>query len=294
MCRQRLWLVGLLSSLTVCFSLVHVHSLSFSPAVAALAFLVAIVFVAEPRLSRPRPLIAVPVCLMLYVGLKLTLDPMQGGGLFTSTTLLEVGGLGMTSLFAHQFARRTSELGTIFRQAIVGRGDTLVSLDDAQGELYRELRRARRHGRPLSVLAISVRDHRSDSFDRVLLELQRENLTRFATARVTELVEENVKDFDLLLRQNDHLIALLPETPGDEAVHVADRLRALSENELGLELGVGIASFPDEEVTLGALLARAEANMYSRPDRAEVGDEAHARVTRIDRAAGESETAHAS
>lgn len=140
-----------------------------------------------------------------------------------------------------------------------------------QAAIYREIRRARSYGRPLSLLAVAtpngaVRAH----MERVIEKIQRENASHYVSAKIAELIGRETKDCDIVTWRDDHFVVGLPEMTADDAGMLARRLAQTIEERLGFTVGVGAASFPDEEVTFDLLLARAEhamssANGDSRP-----------------------------
>ena len=58
-------------------------------------------------------------------------------------------------------------------------------------------------------------------------------------------------------------MVLLPEADRDDALEVMSRLRTAGQESLGLELEIGVATFPDEAVTFETLLQNAEEEMTS-------------------------------
>jgi hypothetical protein len=178
-------------------------------------------------------------------------------------TFLELCAIGLTVAIAHQIAfrlwrREKASAGMItddpHRQT--------VSLWAAQSDLYREVRRARKHERPLSVLAVASSGQSvSPDEEQVLRELERELLDKYTSARIAGLLAKEAQDHGIITHCNRHFVILLPETDRDAADELAQRLNAAVKKSLGLTLQVGVATFPEEEVTLVGLLQRAEASM---------------------------------
>lgn len=84
-------------------------------------------------------------------------------------------------------------------------------------------------------------------------------------------IQDQLRHTDVLARQGgDEFLVLLPETPGVGADEVAERIRsAVEKHPLRLDSGsfistvsIGIASYPDDGVTLDQLLASADRAMY--------------------------------
>lgn len=133
--------------------------------------------------------------------------------------------------------------------------------------LERELRRAARRQRPLSVVSIDV-DHFkkfNDTFghsagDAVL-------------AAVGRILLENVRGEDIVCRMGgEELMVILPDCPEDAAVERAEELRHLVRNltvefhgqALGMiTVSLGVATFPAHGTTGESLLLAADAALYA-------------------------------
>jgi diguanylate cyclase (GGDEF)-like protein len=146
-----------------------------------------------------------------------------------------------------QLATRDSLTGAWMRRA----WDT-----QAQGELDR----ARRHGRPMSLIAMDL-DHFKNINDTL------------GHAAGDQALIDFVNRVNALLRKQDSLgriggeefVLLLPETAADEAHIVAERIRASIERESkspAITVSVGVAELQPQESTVAAILSRADAAMY--------------------------------
>ena len=66
--------------------------------------------------------------------------------------------------------------------------------------MYREVRRARAHGRPLAMLALSVENADDPpATDRVLEQIQRDSADKYVQARVLDLLAREVRDTDVVM-----------------------------------------------------------------------------------------------
>jgi hypothetical protein len=141
-------------------------------------------------------------------------------------------------------------------------GAACAPFEQGQADIYREVRRAREHNRPLSLVAISASGKSSSvEFNKLLQEVQHNAVEQYMQGRLARLVAHCTKDCDILVRDDDHLVLVLPEADSDIAQKLSTRLQDEARNELGLQLRLGAASFPNEEVTFSGLLQRAADNM---------------------------------
>ncbi|MCA9576169.1 MAG: GGDEF domain-containing protein [Sandaracinaceae bacterium] len=133
----------------------------------------------------------------------------------------------------------------------------------AQGTL--EVQRARRYHRPLSVILFDI-----DHFKRVNDEHSHAvgDLVIQATA---EALAAGVRDTDVPARLGgEEFVVLLPETTGDAATTLAERLRVqISEThvvgvagELRWTVSAGVASLSADDADLADILKRADAGLY--------------------------------
>ncbi len=131
------------------------------------------------------------------------------------------------------------------------------SFEQGQEEIYREVRRARRHEHPVTLMALSV-SGADAPVHRLMQEMQREVTEKFAAGRVAKLLLHETDAAAVVTRRNDHFVVLLPHTGAIGAQHMAQRLAATAAERWNLELSSGLATFPDQEVTFSGLLERAE------------------------------------
>ena len=129
-----------------------------------------------------------------------------------------------------------------------------------------EFARARRLGRPLSVLLCDVDDMRgiNNSFGHLEGDA--------ALATVAAAFRAELRAYDLCARfGGDEFLVVLPETDEAEAVAVAGRIQAwLAEHplsirggELAVGVSIGVGSLQEGEPEIGTLMARADAAMYA-------------------------------
>lgn len=153
----------------------------------------------------------------------------------------------------------------------------LLAITDPLTELYnyrkmtrdleREILRSRRYRHPFSFIMVDIdrfKDfndlHGHQAGDRVLKEVAR-------------LLDSGRREVDRVYRYGgEEFSILLPETAGQEAVHVAEKLRSLIEAlEIEVEghtepsritISLGVASFPDDSDGLDTLVEAADGALY--------------------------------
>ena len=162
--------------------------------------------------------------------------------------------------------QRALALPTLREQALSDHKTGLLNSRGIDQPARAEFARARRLGRPLSVLLCDLDDLRG--INNRLGHLEGDA----ALAVVAAAFRAELRAYDLCARfGGDEFLVVLPETDEEEAVAVAERIRAwLAENPLSTSDGplavgvsIGVGSLQDGEPEIGTVLARADAAMYA-------------------------------
>lgn len=137
-----------------------------------------------------------------------------------------------------------------------------------QEVLQREIGRAERQGRPLTVLMLDIDDFKSinDRFGHPVGDAILQGI-------VAEIRNEVRNDMDLLARYGgDEFALVLPETPLTEAIIVAERVRRRvderlfrmpdSHQVLRATVSIGLATYPDDSGDKKDLIEKADAALY--------------------------------
>ncbi len=271
MTRLRLWCTALLAWFAVFFNIERLYApLNISSFVYVLAAGCSVLVLLCPWLVRLRLRNLLLCVLAVLLGLKHALGYRIGGG-YLPITVTEFCAAAVSIALARQVALLFEVFQTALFHNMVGELENRTQPFDESGQagIYREVRRARLFERPLALLAISLAPRGVQAAkDRFMREMTQRMLGQYVTARVADLLSRGLKDCDVIVRRNCHFVVLLPETRPEQARAVSQRLQADAQQKLGLELNIGLATFPDEEVTLVRLLERAEEKMRGREGQA--------------------------
>lgn len=126
-----------------------------------------------------------------------------------------------------------------------GRELESASEDSQQADslLRRELARARRHQRPMAVVSVRLTES---------VEGKRRSMN--SGSALTDAFGGMIRDIDYIRQQDGgRILLVLPETSGEAARMMVARLAANLDRGLTARLMVGIASFPEDEITWDAL-----------------------------------------
>lgn len=226
--------------------------------------------------------VQIPLWTMLVAPVPILLLFKAGMGEFAKSlsipqAFLEVCILALTTFLAYWVSMAICEFESSVAHISVGRNDKLPESDAmGQGLLYREVRRARNHQRPLTLMAVGV-DEKSIkvALDRMVQETQMAMMKQYALSDVSKTLCKAFEDSDLIVKSNDHFLIVLPETRAENIPGLIERLRQQISDEVGVNLKIGTASLPGDGFTLEGLIDKATGEMQ--------GDQASYRVTDIER-----------
>lgn len=205
---------------------------------------------------------AFPAALVPYFLVKAQLGlPFVGTHL--PITVTEVCAIGLTLLFTEQIVGLLDELRrTVSELSIQNLNKGISGFESGQEMIYREIRRARLHHRPAAILSISASPASIQvSLSRFIQEAQQELIQHYIRARMANLLVNKLKDQDVVTVRDGHFIVLLSEIEGSKVNVVTTRLKTAAKKQLGLDLEIGISTFPDEAITMESLIENAEARM---------------------------------
>jgi hypothetical protein len=136
------------------------------------------------------------------------------------------------------------------------------NFEDGQGQIYREIRRARNYERPATLLAIRPTKYtRQLTLNRFVKEAQEETVKRYIGGRIAQMLKEELPDSDVITQRNNHFIVLMPEIDRRASDEIINQIHAAAKDKLGLEFAIGASSFPGEAITFESLLDKAEQEM---------------------------------
>ncbi len=222
----------------------------------------AVVTILTPRI-RKIPLwvllvVPIPVFLVLKAVVK-----SSAWGTSLPLTVTEICVIIVTTLMARWVSNGVSEFERAVARITIGQNDALTeSFSTGQAEMYREIRRARHHQRPLALMAIGVEKTSIQvALDRMVQEVQQAMMKRYVMSDVARRLCDKLEDYDIIAQNNDHFLVLLPEVTLEELSDLSDQLRRAISEQVGVTLQIGTASFPNDAVTFESLVEQAVGGM---------------------------------
>lgn len=168
--------------------------------------------------------------------------------------MLEVG-----VWFAHQLAVQISHAESIMDAlALSAFPNRARDIESENQRIKIELTRSRRYHRPLSVVIIQSESDDEKLIREALKNIQHDLMSRFTSARVGQIIDDRVRQTDLVLRDyKGRFIVLCPETDFSNASLLAQRISQAIKERTNLRVLWGVAAFPEEALTFEDLLQKA-------------------------------------
>ena len=161
--------------------------------------------------------------------------------------------------FAHQLAMQISHAESFMDAlALSAFPNQSRDIDSENQRIKIELTRSRRYHRPLSVVIVETESEEDKSTREMLKSIQHDLLSRFTSARVGQIIDDRIRQTDLVLRDHrGRFIVLCPETDLAGASLLAKRVSQGIKERTSLGVLWGVAAFPDEALTFEDLLQKA-------------------------------------
>ncbi|PKO13507.1 MAG: hypothetical protein CVU39_18465 [Chloroflexi bacterium HGW-Chloroflexi-10] len=181
------------------------------------------------------------------------------GNLAILFSVIEVFSIVITTTLSRWVSMGLSEFDPTVASNSLGEGaQNPESADSGQGLIYREVRRARNHQRPLTLLSISI-DEKSiaqhpDS--RVQNSRQLKKL-QVSFHNLSKLLCEQLEDCAVIVQNKEHYLAALPETTPEELPFIVKRLQQKTRELIGVEIKIGAANLPQDGYTFEGLFEKA-------------------------------------
>lgn len=199
-----------------------------------------------------------PMFLLLKVWLR---DRIWGAAI--PLTVTEICVIALTTILARWVSNGLSEFESAIANITLGQvGKLPEPFSVGQGEMYREVRRARHYQRPLMLVAIGVEEESIQiALDRMVQEAQQAMMKQYVLSGVARTLCAEFEDYNIIAQRNDHFLVLLPEMTSEQLTGMVGQLRKAVSEGVGVTLQIGTASFPEDAVTFESLVEKAVEEM---------------------------------
>lgn len=261
--RLRLTVVGMLLWLAALYNLERLHApINLASFVYVLTALAAAAIIFTPKIRTARLAEFSGVCLVLFAIIKWFLG-YEFLGANLPITVTECVVICVTNLLAWTVAREVDELlQSVSTIASIRTSEAPPSFSEGHGQMYLEVQRARRFQRSLSLATVAFDGDLKHTDLRSLFEQAHQEIVRkHVESVVGRQLTSALAPGDLIVKRDDHFLVLFPETNEETTRATLQRLAERIKRDLGVNLRLGVAEFPEPECTLAGLVDRAEADM---------------------------------
>jgi GGDEF domain-containing protein len=157
------------------------------------------------------------------------------------------------STFSRRFRHRVA--GLSLGGLGLGSGGPLPTFHELRPQFERELRRARRYERPLSILVFALN------------AVEPIHVAQLRVLHLGALLRDTMRESDLVAfaAESQEFVAVLPETDQVAAEKSARRIHRILLNRMPNALRVAVAAYPQSGFTLEDLVERARAAVRDKP-----------------------------
>jgi hypothetical protein len=161
--------------------------------------------------------------------------------------------------FAHQLALQIGHAESIMDALALSAFPNRAHDIEAESQRIKiELIRSRRYHRPLSLVVIESESEDQKTTREMLKSVQQDLLNRFTSARVGQIIDDRIRQTDLVLRDHrGRFVILCPETNLENTILLAKRITQAVKERTNLHVLWGVAAFPEEALTFDDLLQKA-------------------------------------
>jgi len=168
--------------------------------------------------------------------------------------LLEIG-----VWFAHQLAVQLNQAESVMDAlALSAFPNRAHEINEENERIKIEFTRSRRYHRPLSLVVIEAESDDEKTSREMLRSIQQDLLNRFNAARIGQIIDDRIRQTDLVLRDHrGRFIILCVETELANAIQLGKRISEAVRERTNHHVLFGVAAFPDEALTFDDLLLKA-------------------------------------
>jgi GGDEF domain-containing protein len=161
--------------------------------------------------------------------------------------------------FAHRLAMQIGHAESVMDAlALSAFPNRALDIDSENHRIKLEFTRCRRYQRPMSLIMLESESEDEKTTREMLKNIQHDLLNRFTSARVGQIIDDRIRQTDLMLRDHrGRFVILCPETDFDNASLLAKRISQAVKEKTSLHALWGVAAFPEEALTFEDLLQKA-------------------------------------
>jgi len=241
----------------VCIIAAQLNSITLGIQMVVVVFAILLAAVVLPQISKiPFWFILIFLTSLFLISQFLLTD--YSGLLPILLTIVDVFAIGITALLSRWANLALLDYEKTITNTLSEENNNISeSFVSGLGLVYREVRRARNHQRPLALLSISVDKNSIVSSDNGSENnIKQPKKMKVIFQDLSKLLINQLEDCTIIVQNTDHFLAALPETTPGDLAFVVKRLRQKACEQLGIEIKIGAATLPEDECTFEGLFER--------------------------------------
>lgn len=254
---HRIWTIATLCWFFALFNVERVFpQVDIASFVYGLSALIGVSMLASPFLRRQKfGLIAACFGVIWITG-----KCMLGYGVDLSAlpiALTEAYALVASQYLCLKVAQNTDEFVMTSRQMLeVLKATSVPILQESEPALLEEIRRARRHERPLTFVSLTPGAVTSDVLAELVQKVTESLSKEYVVGGISRILKKETKSHDLAVRVGDQILMLLPETDAGQAEAMSKRIQSAVAEKLRIPIATEAFAFGTDELTLSGVLDR--------------------------------------
>jgi GGDEF domain-containing protein len=145
------------------------------------------------------------------------------------------------------------------------------SLQDASRKIKTEFTRSRRYHRPLGLLVLQFHLDEHVRINELVASIQNDLSSRFSFARIGQVIDEHIRQTDMVFRERgNRFVILCPETTRENVEVLARRIVEAVEHRTKMQVDCGVADFPNDALNFDDLLDLAISRLARQDKSAEL------------------------
>lgn len=171
--------------------------------------------------------------------------------------LTEVCALVASQYLCLKVAQNTDEFVITSRQMLeVLKATSVPLLQESEPAILEEIRRARRHERPLTFVSLTPGAVTSDVLAGLVQKVTDSLSKEYIVGGISRILRKETKSHDLAVRVGNQILMLLPETDASQAEAMSRRIQAAVSEKLKIPMTTEAFAFGTDELTLSGVLDR--------------------------------------
>jgi hypothetical protein len=221
-----------------------------------------------PQFQRGSVAVLLTAAPVAYIGALAALAEPIFGDIYTYITMTSILLLAVTIVLSYNLGRSLNEfLAAVEDMTFSNKGGRLRSDQEANDAVHLEMISSRRRQRPLSLVVLQADPSSMNTMmHRLIQDVQRLMIQRYLLVSITRVLSRHTRRTDIIIegQQPGRLVLLAPETSGDQALALGERLTRVAQERMGLDATYSVATFPEHALTYEELLNVAEQRLSSR------------------------------